>query len=327
GRCGVDIVAPGNCLVPDANSPDGYSPTGSWSSYATPVVAGTMALLTQYAKSDVLLSPAVAKDGGNCVMKAILLNSARKLPYWHKGAATKEDDNQYSLDFTQGAGALDAIAAFDQLKAGFQGTGDVANTGWDSNTIVRRQDDLKFYRFDVDEPADKVITVTLTWNRHYKSEYPFEADYDADRDLRVELWGSDKDRPGSAVMLDFSDTVDDNIEHIYYRTSGKYNSYEIVVMSNDGPFEAKNGDFSESGERYALAWSVAGTAVEREIEWSDLDGNGAVEMADMMLLMERLNRSPDTINGYITGDINMDGHIDALDMMELAKEISPENRQ
>ena len=32
GRCGVDIVAPGNCLVPDANNPDGYGLSGNWSS-------------------------------------------------------------------------------------------------------------------------------------------------------------------------------------------------------------------------------------------------------------------------------------------------------
>ncbi|MBW8017481.1 MAG: S8 family serine peptidase [Planctomycetes bacterium] len=321
GRCGVDIVAPGNCIVPDADSPDGYGVTGSWSSFATPVVAGTAALLTQHAKADKSLAPAVAKDGGNCVMKSILLNSARKLPYWHKGAATTADDHDYSLDFQQGAGALDAIAAFNQLDAGIQGTGNVADMGWDSGTIARRHDSLKFYRFDVDEPAGKVISVTLTWNRHYKTEYPYLADYDADRDLRVELWAVDKDRPGSEVMLDYCDTVDDNIEHIYYKTSDKYRSYEIIVMSNDGPVEGNTSDASISRERYALAWSTTEIPTEKQIEWSDIDGNGTVDMDDLKLLILRADTSPDTKNGYVTGDLNMDGKIDTEDVSELIKEI------
>ena len=45
GRCKPDIVAPGNCLAADFNEPNNYFPTGNWSSFATPVVAGTFRLL------------------------------------------------------------------------------------------------------------------------------------------------------------------------------------------------------------------------------------------------------------------------------------------
>ncbi|GAI04430.1 unnamed protein product, partial [marine sediment metagenome] len=38
GRCKPDIVAGGNCLAADSNEPDRYGPTGSWSSFSTPVV-------------------------------------------------------------------------------------------------------------------------------------------------------------------------------------------------------------------------------------------------------------------------------------------------
>jgi hypothetical protein len=202
GRCGVDIVAPGNCLVPDADSVDGYAVAGSCSSFATPVVAGTVALLTQHAKADDELAMAVSKYGGNCVIKSILLNSARKLPYWHKGSATEKDDHEFSLDFVQGAGAIDAVAAFEQLTSGQQGPGIVAEMGWDSGLLAKKLDSLKYYRFEIAEPADKFITVTLTWNRHYKNEYPFAADLAADRDLRIELWGSAKGIVGSEILLD-----------------------------------------------------------------------------------------------------------------------------
>jgi serine protease AprX len=70
GRCKPDIVSPGNCLVADANSPARYQTTGSWSSFSTPIVAGTLALLVQKAKEEPNLAPAISPEGGNCVMKA-----------------------------------------------------------------------------------------------------------------------------------------------------------------------------------------------------------------------------------------------------------------
>ncbi|MCK5641775.1 MAG: S8 family serine peptidase, partial [Gammaproteobacteria bacterium] len=84
-RCKPDLVAPGNCLVPDSNSLADYTVTGDWSSFAAPVVAGTVSLLVQKAKSDPSLALATPAEGGNSVIKAILMNSATKLPYWHKG--------------------------------------------------------------------------------------------------------------------------------------------------------------------------------------------------------------------------------------------------
>jgi hypothetical protein len=85
GRAKPDIVAPGNCLVAGVDEPNAYEMTGNWSSYATPVVAGTAGLLIQKARSDPNLVLAAGKEGGNCVIKAVLMNSATKLPYWHKG--------------------------------------------------------------------------------------------------------------------------------------------------------------------------------------------------------------------------------------------------
>jgi len=256
GRCGVDIVAPGNCLVPDANSPTGYSRSGNWTSFAAPVVAGTISLLTQHVKSDEVLAPAIADDGGNCVMKAILLNSAKKLDNWHKGTPDPNDDTEYSLDFLQGAGALDAQTAFAQLNAGIQSPGKVSATGWDSGKIERLQDAVKYYRFKLDETADYDIAVTLTWNRHYKSEYPYVADLKKDRDLRVELWASDNGKPGTEKMIDYCDTVNDNIEHIYCKAEPGLNTYEILVASNDDPLMKKGEEITSSPETYALAWRV-----------------------------------------------------------------------
>ena len=70
-------------------------------------------------------------------MRAILLNSARKLPYWHKGELTSDDDHVYSLDFIQGAGALNAVNAYEHLIAGRGGEKSDGTIGWDNNAIER----------------------------------------------------------------------------------------------------------------------------------------------------------------------------------------------
>ena len=75
GHSKPDIVAPGNCLAAELNEPNGYEATGDWSSFATPIVAGAVGLLVQKAKQDPALSLAVSPAGGNCVIKAILMNS------------------------------------------------------------------------------------------------------------------------------------------------------------------------------------------------------------------------------------------------------------
>ncbi len=124
GRCKPDIVAPGNCLAAIADEPNLYEPTGTWSSFATPIVAGTAGLLIQQASLDPNLQQVAARDGGNCVIKSVLLNSATKLPYWHKGRLTKDDDHDVPLDYLQGAGMVNAVGASSQLLAGQHLPGD-----------------------------------------------------------------------------------------------------------------------------------------------------------------------------------------------------------
>ncbi|GAH50662.1 unnamed protein product, partial [marine sediment metagenome] len=173
GRCKPDIVAPGNCLAADINAPNRYEPMGSWASFSTPIVAGAIGLLVQKAKQDPNLSLAVSPKGGNCVIKAILLNSAKKLPYWHKGRLEKDDDHKAPLDYIQGAGMLNAADAYKHLVAGLNKPGDVPTTGWDNNLPDKGKNPENVYRITITEPAEKFITATVVWNKHYNSVYPF----------------------------------------------------------------------------------------------------------------------------------------------------------
>ncbi len=319
GRSKPDIVAPGNCLVPDANSVTGYDISGAWSSFSTPVVAGTVGLLVQKAMSDPNLNLAVSREGGNCVMKAILMNSATKLPYWHKGAIAKEDDHEVSLDYIQGAGALNALAAYEHLAAGRGQMGTVQETGWDNNVIEKNADVENVYSIEIPEPEDKFITATLVWNRHFEDVYPFAHLYEADSDLRLELWAVDPNTFAKDYLVDYSDSVSDNVEHIYRPVDANYTSYEIVVTSGVADPNEVNGV-----ERYALAWKVSTADEQRAtmILECDLNGDGEVNTFDFEIVANNLGTRPAETIGYLSGDVNTDGLVDIKDARILIRSLS-----
>ena len=257
-RCKPDIVAPGNCLAAVAGEPNLYEPTGDWSSFATPVVAGAAALLIQQAHADPNLQQAVSHDGGNCVIKSVLLNSATKLPYWHKGLLTKNDDHDVPLDYLQGAGMVNAVAASNQLLAGQHLPGDCPTAGWDLNKLNLDQTPENTYKIRITQPADKMITATVTWNKQFSLVYPFEHDAQKDADLRLEIWAVDSNDPNNDYLLDYSDSRIDNVEHIYTPVDGNFTDYEIVVLFSD----EHDVNQPQVSPPYAVAWNVGQTPSE-----------------------------------------------------------------
>jgi len=253
GRCKPDLVAPGNCLVAGADEPNLYEPAGSYSSFATPVVAGTIGLLVQQAAQDAALAPAVSGEGRNCLIKAILLNSATKLPYWHKGNLSSDDDRTAPLDHIQGAGMVNALAAYNQLVAGRALPGNVPEAAWDKNTLQKNTNPQNVYRITIPDPAGKNITATAVWNNHYADTYPFAAATEKDANLRLELWAVDPNNPGRDYRRDYSDSPIDNLEHIYYSTDPNYTDYEIVLLIND----ADNANTTDEPQHFGLAWATA----------------------------------------------------------------------
>jgi hypothetical protein len=319
-QCKPDIVAPGNCLVADGNKPNSYEPTGNYSSFSTPIVSGTIGLLIQKAKQDPNLSPALSPQGGNCLIKAILMNSATKLPYWHKGQLQTEDDHIAPLDYIQGAGMLNAVGAYEHLIAGQNQPGNVSTTGWDLNQLYSNQDLENIYKITLTEPADKYITATVIWNRHYNSTYPFESEPEKDSDLRLELWAVDPNNAGNDYLLDYSDSTIDNIEHIYIPADHNYTNYEIVVSLNDSD---DPGEIAIA-QRYALAWNISDKQDSDSIFWYDLNADGIVGEADFAILLNNILNSAKSPESYFLGDINADGTIDIDDFKIL---LEHNNRQ
>lgn len=308
-RCKPDIVAPGNCLAAIENKPNVYEPTGNWSSFSTQIVAGTIGLLVQKAKQDPNLSPAISPDAGNCVIKAILLNSAVKLPFWHKGRLQTDDDHTVPLDYIQGAGMLNAVGAYRHLTSGLNEPGDVSPTGWDLNQLYSSSGLENVYKITLAEPADKFITTTVVWNKHFERTYPFEPAPEKDSNLRLEVWAVDPNNHGNDYLLDYSDSIVDNIEHIYIPADPNYSNYEIILSMN------KNDDPREIAiaQSYGLAWNISDKQDTDSIFWYDLNADGIVNESDFAILLNNILNSTKSPDGYLLGDINADGAIDIKD--------------
>lgn len=311
-RCKPDIVAPGNCVVAGTADDRSYTTSGDWSSFAAPVVAGVVGLLVQTARMDASLSAAISPNGGNCAIKAILMSSATKLPFWHKGRLTTEDDREVPLDFVQGAGMVDALGAHRILTAGRFQPGSVSSTGWDLNQIDRTQDLPQVYRFTVDESAGRMLTATLTWNRHYSQTYPFERIPGTDSDLRIEVWAIDPEDSNNDLLLDFCDSKVDNVEHIHVPMLAEYRVYELVVS-----YAETEGQTALASERYGLAWSVGDRSQANSILWYDLNADGVVDEADLAIFLANRTLGLTSPDAYLIGDVNMDGVIDGADLESL----------
>ena len=270
-RCKPDLVAPGTALVPSVDNNRKYTLVENWSSLAAPVVSGTTALLLQKAYADPAISGDFDRPGKNVLVKAILMNSAAKLPYWHKGEISSDDDTTAPLDYAQGAGALDATAAMKQLTAGNQKPGHVEPTGWDNRILTPRQNRFD-YVIDAAEP-NQMLTATLCWNRFYDSSFPFKHELDKDTDLRLELWGVLDDDPND-ILLDFSDAVNDNVEHLYFRCIDGLAAYRIRVTFND---QQEQTPFTR--QRYALAFHV-GPDRPANKWWYDINGDSRIDEKD-----------------------------------------------
>ncbi|MHC4552758.1 MAG: S8 family serine peptidase [Planctomycetota bacterium] len=264
-RCKPDLVAPGTALVPMHTSDTDYTVVENWSSLAAPVVSGTTALLLQKAYTDPDISTQFDRPGKNMVIKAILINSAAKLPYWHKGAVGDEDDTTAPLDYTQGAGALDAERAMAQLTD---------PSGWDNRMLSSRKTSVD-YEIDAAEP-NQILTATLCWNRFYKNDYPFDHDLEKDTDLRLELWGKLADDPNE-ILLDFSDSVNDNVEHIYFQCIEGVDTYRLRVTFND-----QQAVTDKTRQRFALAYHIGADTAAANKWWYDVNGDNQINPIDQV---------------------------------------------
>ena len=123
-----------------------------------------------------------------------------------------------------------------------------------------------------------MITATLCWNRVYEAEYPFNYMNEKNADLRLELWGIDPNDPAKRVLLDYSDSIDDNVEHIHFTCDPNYPAYAIRVQFSEN--QSQNASVEQ---RFALAWS---TGPDRQLDnkwWYDLNADNIINANDKVI--------------------------------------------
>lgn len=265
-RARIDIVAPGQNLTLATGNSTSTSTNNSGTSFAAPIIAGGAALIVD-AGRDLYSGNNRAIDGR--VVKAVLMNSADKLPNWNNGQSLQSGviRTTQSLDYTLGAGRMNLDQAFEQYVAeaagGSAGTTDVAgvangdlgnvkNVGWDFGGVAINGSN--FYFLDKMVEANSKVDVTLSWfidnnpgnlanfsGRGYRRY--------ADLNLRV---------------VEFDNLIDRNILGTIAESVSLYNSSEHLSFTNStnrflGIQVLHNGNHwnfnnNTSDEFYGLAW-------------------------------------------------------------------------
>lgn len=273
-RARVDIVAPGQAFTlaryggTTGSNASGTDPTGGnttlfssgiqGTSVASGVVAGAATLLNDLAY-DRYAGNARARDGQ--VIKAVLLNSARKITGWDNGQAADGQGvvrTTRALDFTSGAGALDLNAAFDQFTAGTNdvagnGGGTVSRTGWDYGVIA--QGSNVTYSLSGTLSAGSRLNATLNWfvGRTYDRTDPdggLVAYDDYFTNLALQVWRLDV--PGGAALVAESNAAYINTEHLSF-TLASSGTYQLRVNWVGERYDL----VGNASQTFGLAWNVA----------------------------------------------------------------------
>ena len=275
GRRGVSLVAPGSDFtLYDVN---GKPETVSGSSFAAPLVTGTIALLQEF--GDRQLFPKKANPHWTLnhrqpeVMKAVLINSAVKIKNTDLGmdyalySKKNRDwlqthayaDAQIPLDLELGSGQLNGLRAMQQFQAGSHSPKQpIPAIAWDYGTILPQQ--TVTYSLQKPLKAGSFATVTLAWhrdvelvdqnqNQQYDLGESFEATPLTNLDLfLVQTPGTNADQ--SEKIPCASQSQVDNLEH-FFCPIPQAGFYQIQVKSVSR--------LPHSSQAYALSWWTVGS--------------------------------------------------------------------
>lgn len=281
-RRSVTLVAPGRAIA--TFGPDGsvVPPDTGGTSFASPHVTATVALLQEY--GDRMFRKGLQSGKPNPqwtldsrqqeVMKAVLMNAADKVQdagdglllgmsrtlidlnsqNWLQSDAYR--DPAIPLDAQMGTGHLNAFRAYEQLSAGqWNPEATVAPIGWDYRTISRSTPDALTYQdYEFEQPlrGGSYISATLAWNRlvelrdRNQNDAFDEGELFRDRGLNnLDIYLMRAEDSDTSASVWSSVSAVDSVEHIFYQVpaSGRYKIR--VVFRNQ---------VNEATQPYALAW-------------------------------------------------------------------------
>jgi hypothetical protein len=316
GRAKPDVIAPAAVLGPADRTTDEYCLADEFSggsSFAAPQVAGVAAILMQAARRE-----SFNRGDDPRLIKALILNGADKLAGWRHGRATSNDDHQVPLDYLQGAGLLNAWNSYQQLLAGPNPPDAPAqNTGWNAATLALDAQDPNsqhIYYPSTDLKEGDTFKATLCWNRHFQSDRLYLPMPLAD--LALELWSVD-DEGNLVQLLDYSDSKQDNLEHIYYRSPA---AHRVALVVRSAETAAKQGT-----EDYAVAWTSEDENWLGDRLRGDLNADGVVDVKDAEQLIRlwihnQTGGSSGTPGYSAPEDLNLDGRVNTDDFTLLKQQ-------
>ncbi|HWD94351.1 MAG TPA: S8 family serine peptidase [Verrucomicrobiae bacterium] len=252
---GVGVIDGGSSVGPTPDGrckPDVVSPGIGFTSFSTPFVSGSAAVLVQAGlRGDGGANTNAASD--NRTVKALILNGAVKPAGWTNGAATP-------LDARYGAGILNVFNSWHQLKGGqhpfIESTSvpsggphppganpnnEPALTGWDFNSLTdpgSSHDRINHYYFNLTDSNSFTLTATLVWLRPHSSLPGVMAGIN---DLNLFLYNTAN---GNLVLS--STSAVDNVEHLFLPQLPP-GRYDLQVQKN-------SSDEVSTSETYALAF-------------------------------------------------------------------------
>jgi len=271
GRRSMAILAPGNNLkLPTLQ---GKFKNANGSSFATPHVVGTIALLHEYANRQITSGYWSIDARRHELIKAVLINSADKLKDLGDGkilgmsktildafGKTWIDTEAYPsreipLSRNLGAGQLNANRAFQQYQAGQQspsnGLANISAIGWDTNIV--EVDKYQEYVFSDSLVADSFISATLTWDSQVKLNdkngnglFDIGEGFSNEGFNKVELYLMRSQDTDISQNIWSSVSQIDNLQHIFIKVpiTGKY-KLRVVFKSPQANIVS---------QRYGLAW-------------------------------------------------------------------------
>ncbi|MEN1681296.1 MAG: S8 family peptidase [Planctomycetota bacterium] len=240
GRMKPDVVAPGTSITmanDDHETQADYT-SASGCSFATPHVAGLMAQMIDAGRTNQLSTSPL-------VIKSTLMNAASKDVLDKQGNPWDGASTRRPLDTHSGAGQIDGAATAIQYLAGEHGEGMVPAIGWDLGEV----DPLDSVEYEIDTTLvnDSMLTATLTWFRDVTRIDRGAQGLDAaDIFTSEELNDLDLLLLEDGVPVAVSDSLVDNVEHIYHQVSPQ-KTYTLRVEGVDVDLD---------GRQFSLAWSA-----------------------------------------------------------------------
>jgi hypothetical protein len=223
GRMKPDMVAPGN-----------------YTSYATPMVAASAAMLLDKARH----TSGLGNADNSVVVKALLMAGATKAEFGTDWDRTHDRP----LDDRYGAGELNIYNSYNMLAAGEQNAAsqsDVEAIGWDYGETSGDPATKSHYFFDIDTAAEgKEFSAMLVWNRIISDSSPGKGWFPGNADvanLDLQLFNATGYTLG--LQIDISDSEIDNVEHIFQTDLG-VGRYVLAITSDTGSTD------------YGIAWGV-----------------------------------------------------------------------